>query len=118
MKNTLFIALLCLGLNMNAQAKKDAKKITNEITELIELSKSDSEKVYTIALDKTESIEAYEKANPGLDKKVLKKNIRSFNRKFDTELNEIIGEENMATYEQYLKKKKEEKREMKKKESA
>lgn len=74
-KNTILIALF-VSIAINAQAEKEAKRLTDEMVEVLNLSDGDAKEVYKIALVKQEKVIVYKKANPNLKGEELRRRMR------------------------------------------
>lgn len=106
MKKIIFTLVLLLSIGVHAQAEKNAQNITNEITEVLDLSKKDSEKVYEMALERVQNIRAFKKANPEMSEKELKENTSKYGKEFSKSLRALVGDDKMKELSEYRKKKK------------
>jgi hypothetical protein len=102
---TLIIALF-VSITVNAQAEKEARRLTDEMTEVLNLSDADAKKVYKIALVKQEKVSAFKKANPDLKGAELKRSIRpTIIDPYVDDLRAIIGQDNWNTLLQFYNEK-------------
>lgn len=110
MKKVITIVVLFLSISINAQiqskAEKNAKNVTNEVTEVLSLSEEDSKKVYDLALVRATKVAEFRAENVGMDEKEIRANIKPYAVAFNKALREIVGGDGMKTLSEYYKEKK------------
>ena len=95
MKKITLIFVLFVSIAINAQAEKEAKRLTDEMTEVLGLSGADAKEVYKIALVKEEKVVAYKMANPNLKGEELQRRMRpTIIDPYVDDLIAIIGQDN------------------------
>lgn len=107
MKKVLFIVIALVSINLDAQIEKNAKKITDEMTEVMDLSKEQSDQVYKFNLKRLKKIRSIRKENEGMSKEEMKIILQPVQKEFAMELRELVGKEKMKNWAEYRKKKKE-----------
>ena len=107
MKKVLFIVIALVSINLNAQIEKNAKKITDEMTEVMDLSKEQSDQVYQFNLKRLKKMRSIRKENEGLSKEEIKIIMQPVQKEFAMELRELVGREKMKNWAEYRKKEKE-----------
>ena len=99
------LLVLFASLAINGQTEKNAQNIANEITEVLDLSIKDSEKVYELALERVQKVKAYKNENPDMNEDELKKNLSKYGKTFSKSLRALVGDEKMKELNTYRKQK-------------
>lgn len=91
---------------MNAQVEKNAKKFTDEMTTVMELSQEESAELYEMNLKRLKEMREIRNENKDMDKDELKKLVKPIQKKYSKELRAMVGNEKMTKWTEYRKKKK------------
>lgn len=107
-KLTLLITVLALFISiaMDAQPKpeKKAKKVANEMTEVLSLNKEESKAIYEIQLERFKSIQAWRKEYAD-DPETLKEKQKELGKKVYNQVKHVIGVERQKQWAAYKSKK-------------
>ena len=106
MKKALFIVIALLSINLYAQVEKNAKKLTDEMTKVMDLSKEQSNQVYEFNIKRLKKMRSVRKENEGLSKEELKKILQPIQKEFAMELRALVGQEKMKYWAEYRNDKK------------
>ncbi|PCH99505.1 MAG: hypothetical protein COB81_10995 [Flavobacteriaceae bacterium] len=109
-KTVILLVALILTYAVNAQSKVEniVKQRTEELTEVLQLTKTEKSQVFKILLEKelkTAALRTEYKSDPDTKKAAIKKINPIYNR----QIKDAIGKERMATYNEYKKSKRKKK---------
>lgn len=107
MKKSIFTLLvLFVTLSMAAQKggpEKPAKKVADEMTEVLKLNEEESQKIYDLQLERYQGIFAVKKQYAN-DEETMKAEIKKVNKGKQKELMAVLGKEKMDIWRAHLKK--------------
>ena len=106
MKKIFFILFAFISININAQVEKNAKKLTDEMTTVMELSQEESDKLYEMNLKRLKKMREIRNENKDMDKDELKKLFKPIQKNYSKELRTMVGDEKMKKWVDYRKEKK------------
>ena len=105
--NKIFLVILAfISINLNAQIEKNAKKFTDEMTTVMELSQEESAELYEMNLNRLKELREIRNENKDMDKDELKKLVQPIQKKYSKELRVMVGNEKMEKWKDYRKEKK------------
>jgi len=100
-----FLALfITVGLNAQPNPEKKAKKFTDEITEVLSLSKEESKAVYKIQLDRINESRAIKKEYSNQEV-VQKEKLKQNGNKVYNQMKALLGKERMQAWKNHRSKK-------------
>jgi len=106
MKKTVFTLLvLFISISITAQKggpEKPAKKVADEMTEVLVLNDTESKKVYEIQLNKFRSVQAAKKEHAD-NKDAIKAETKIINKGVQKELLTVLGSGKMSTWKAHVK---------------
>lgn len=105
LKTILTILFLSTFLQVSAQsAKNQAKQITDKMTEVLSLSKKESESIYKIQLSRFKESEEIKKKFED-DPETRKEKLKELGNKVFNELKKSLGQEKLKIWNEYKSKK-------------
>jgi len=105
MKNLFILLFLVVTTyTTSAQSKEEiyVKKTTDELEEVLKLSKKEKSKVYDILLEREFKVSAIKKEYKS-DPETRSAEMKKINPAYNRQIKDIIGKERMATYNEYKK---------------
>lgn len=103
-KIMLAILFVLTCLQVNAQSpEKQAKKITDTMTEVLSLTKEESEAIYKIQLSRFKESDEIKKEHEDMDTR--KEKLKVLGNKVFNEMKSLVGKEKLKTWNEYKSKK-------------
>lgn len=107
MKKIMLMAItLLLTISLKAQSKIEiqAKKITDEMTEVLSLGEDQSAQILAVQIEKFTLTDALKQENDG-DKEALKEKSKEALKPFNKRISAILGAEKMIVWKEHIKSK-------------
>ena len=110
MRKIFFLLLLLTVSVSQAQKNKQAIKVTDELSEVMNLSADEKEKVLALNIEKFQKISALRKKH-GKDKESFTEEAKPIHQEFNKNLRKLVGKEKMKLLRDYREKNKLKKKE-------
>lgn len=105
MKKLMLLAItLLLTISLQAQSKVEtqAKKLADEMTEVLSLDEDQSAQILAFQVERLTAVEALKKETNG-DKDAFKEKAKEVLKPFNKKLVAILGAENMKAWQEHMK---------------
>lgn len=105
MKKIIFIVitfLLTVSVQAQSNVEKRAKRITNEMTEVLSLSEEETAQILAFQTERLTAIENLKKETEG-DEETFKVKSKEFQKSFNKKLASILGAEKLKTWQEHMK---------------
>ncbi|GAL68383.1 hypothetical protein [Jejuia pallidilutea] len=100
MKKLIFVIIICLSTTIQAQTDKNAQNVADKMTEVMDLSDTQSKKVFEMLSERNKERREL-KAKYGSDKEGFKVEAKKVEQQFNKNLRNFVGNEKMKMWAKY-----------------